>query len=126
MTQQAQSKSMEKRLEIQKAKPAKKAGKKKAVAGVGKDVICPQCKGAYYETTKHFDSGRLPNTSMARLKEPYRSWGWEDFNAPPPGDGPGSMNCPNCGAAYVTAALELTVQPQKKGNRQNGGKKEEQ
>jgi hypothetical protein len=117
----AQSKSMEKRLAAQKAKPAK-PGKKKTQKDSTPvmDLICPQCKGRYHETTEHFDPVRLPNTSMARLKEPYRSWGWEDFNTPPPGDGPGHMNCPNCGAAYVSPKMGLIVRPQKKGDKQDG------
>jgi len=92
----------------QKPKPAKrKQAAKKPGAGPVLDVICPQCRGVFYETTEHYDPARVPNTSMVRLKEPYRSWGWQDVNTPPPGDGPGHMECPGCGAALVTVGMQL-------------------
>ncbi len=89
-----------------KRAPAKSKAPAKDTPGV-LDVVCGQCRGVYYETTKHYDPERVPNTSMCRLKEPYRSRGWDDWYSPPPGDGAGNMECPQCGAPYVQTDLTL-------------------
>lgn len=93
------------------------------------DVVCPQCRGVFCETTEHYDAARQPNTSMCRLKEPYRSWGWAEFHSPPPGEGMGHMECPGCGAALVTATLHLETreqQPSKSRARRMGAQVEEE
>lgn len=80
----------------------------------GTDVICPSCGGSHYQTTEHFNPDKMPNTSMCRLKDPYRSWGWNDFYTPPPGEGIGWMECPQCGAPLVVVDRLLLRDPQNK------------
>lgn len=61
------------------------------------NVLC-NC-GSYHETTEAFDPSRRPHGGMFRLKEPYRSNGWESFpeHEGVTGD---ALECPNCGAPY--------------------------
>ena len=82
--------------------------KKQPVKAKPLDVICPACRGIFHETTEHYDPDRSPNTSMCRLKAPYKSWGWNDFHSPPPGEGSGNMECPGCGAALVVGSKLVT------------------
>lgn len=97
------------------AKAKTKPAKRKAAAGPKKlDVVCPQCRGVFHETTETYDPERVPNTSMCRLKEPYHSWGWEDFYSAP-GEGSGNMECPGCGAPYVTVNMRLETRTQTAG-----------
>ena len=73
------------------------------------DVICPGCKGRFHETTNQYTEKAMPNGSMFRLKEPYRtSWKWTSF--------PershvfqGALECPNCGASYLVKGRVITV-----------------
>jgi len=64
------------------------------------DVICPQCKGKFHETTNQYDPSIPANGSMFRLKEPWRSWRWSSFPGQPFCKG-GDIVCPQCGAKYL-------------------------
>ena len=75
------------------------------------DVICPECGFVYHETTPKYDPGKNPNPTMCRLKDPYKSWGWDDF-INDPGAGVGDMNCPGCDALYAAPGGKLIVRPQ--------------
>ena len=64
------------------------------------DLICPGCKGRFYTTNIEYDEDKRPNPTMFSMKEPYRSWGWEQF----PKDataGTGCLECPQCGTPYL-------------------------
>jgi predicted RNA-binding Zn-ribbon protein involved in translation (DUF1610 family) len=74
----------------------------------------PVMRRGFYETTEHYVAGKMPNTSMCRLKEPYKSWGWHDFYTPPPGEGIGWMECPQCGAPLVMVDRLLLRETQSK------------
>lgn len=72
------------------------------------DVICPGCKSRYHETTDRYDADKVPNGSMLRLKEPWRSWGWSSF---PELDSSvlADLECPGCGVSYLNKDNRLTV-----------------
>jgi len=76
------------------------------------NVICPECRGRYHETTDKFDPEALADGSMFRLKQPYADWGWQTFSREP--QGYGVLECPNCGAPYAPGGhvlIDGPVQP---------------
>lgn len=97
------------------------------------DVICRSCGGRFHETNDadgwvpSFDGlGEIPNpqirayqpntiacASMFKLKEPYRSQGWEDFPKDPSYTGE-AIECPQCGSPYPDANGRVKTEAQKK------------
>ena len=79
------------------------------------DVQCENCRGVFHETTARFRRGVPAKGYMLRLKEPYRSYGWDSF--PETEDfGYASLECPGCGVPYAAGSgmltlIELPVQP---------------
>jgi len=61
------------------------------------DVICPGCGQSYHNITVMYDPGKSANSAMIRLKDKYRSWGWEEVY-PDQYSGYGCLVCPDCGA----------------------------
>ncbi len=72
----------------------------------GYDVICPQCRESYHETTDTYTPDTLAEPHMVRLKKRYQEQGWSTFS--PHAYGYGCMECPDCGAAYAPSG-HLTV-----------------
>lgn len=64
------------------------------------NVICPQCGQSFHSTTDKYDPDRFANPAMIQLKEPYRSWGWEELPKDPSA-GYGILVCPDCGGALA-------------------------
>lgn len=81
--------------------------------------MCPGCNQVFHETTEHYDPDKPPNPAMCRLKEPFLSWGWEDFSNDP-GLGVGDMECPGCGCLYAAPGGQLIVQEQEGGQDDSG------
>lgn len=61
------------------------------------DIICPGCAESYHETTETYDPDVDANAGMLKLKDQYKSYGW---NEPPPDPtcGYGVLECPECEA----------------------------
>ena len=72
------------------------------------DVKCDNCGGIFHETTDKYTPAVPAKGYMLRLKEPYRSYGWDSF--PENEDfGYASLECPQCGIpyGYGTGILKL-------------------
>lgn len=63
------------------------------------DVICPQCRESYHETTDTWTAETTAEPHMVRLKDKYQEQAWSTFS--PHDYGYGCMECPGCGAAYA-------------------------
>ena len=75
------------------------------------DVVCPSCKGVFHETTELYDPKVTPRPNMCVLKEPYKSWMWEDFGQLG-SSALGDMCCPGCGYPYILGCGRLLIRPQ--------------
>jgi hypothetical protein len=78
------------------------------VKGTGpRDVVCPGCGQSHHETTDSYDLETNANPSMLTLKEPWKSWGWDDLGKDPSA-GYGCLVCPDCGTALAPSGT-LTI-----------------
>ena len=83
--------------------------------GIGYDLICPQCRESFHETTKSFDSEKDANSGMFKLKRQYTAAEgnqWDGF-PPDPTAGYGFLECPQCGAQYAPSG-RVEVREQEK------------
>lgn len=76
--------------------------------GEGFDVVCPQCKGRFHETTEFFDNRKPANGTMFVLKKRYgvNGYNWSAF---PQSGGmrAGDLECPQCGALYCNGGFYI-------------------
>jgi hypothetical protein len=64
-------------------------------------IVCPGSGVTYHETTDNYHPRELPNGSMFRLTEPYRTeYGWSSFPELEYITDAG-IECPNCGIPYL-------------------------
>lgn len=69
--------------------------------GEGFEVVCPQCRGRFHQTTDKFDNTVAVTGDMLTLKDKYgaKGFNWGTF---PESSGmrAGDLECPQCGALY--------------------------
>ena len=82
------------------------------------NVICPMCRENYHETTDSFKLFHYlnlldANAGMLKLKDEYKSYGWDE-PPPDPTGGYGLLECPGCGAMLAPSGhfiVRLQEQP---------------
>lgn len=80
-------------------------------------VKCPNCGQIRHETTEHYQPDQTPKGHFVRLIDPWKKWGWNDF------DDEGiaisttvcsMMTCPGCSAPLAPKGrLRIFVEPEK-------------
>ena len=82
----------------------------------GHDVICPGCRESYHVTTSSYSPNRDANAGMLKLKDEFKSYGWDE-PPPDPTAGYGLLECPNCSAPLAPSGRlevrekEVKVEP---------------
>lgn len=74
------------------------------------DIICPVCRGIFYETTEHYHPDQPAHGAMFRMKKKYVEWGWPAI----PQDAAirfADLECPECSNSYVDPSGRLAVAP---------------
>jgi len=76
--------------------------------GEGFDVVCPQCRGRFHETTEFFDNRKPANGTMFGLKKRYgiNGYNWSTFSQNA-GMRAGDLECPQCGTLYCNGGFYI-------------------
>ena len=83
------------------------------------DVICPMCRESYHETTDSFKLFHYlqlldVNAGMLKLKDEYKSYGWDE-PPPDPTGGYGLLECPGCSGMLAPSGHFIVRLQEEKG-----------
>jgi hypothetical protein len=78
--------------------------------GEGYEVVCPNCRDVFHETTEFFTEEKPANGTMFRLLRPFGPLGanWSSF----PNDADvvcEALECPGCGCSYTGGGTRVKV-----------------
>ena len=80
--------------------------------GANHKVVCPGCAESYHLTTAKYRPNIDANAGMLRLKDEYKSYGWDE-PPPDPTAGYGFLECPGCGAMLAPSGRLLVKEKEK-------------